>query len=195
MRTLGPALLVLLVIAGCARTYESFQPPPLDFGASPPLTLRAGEVRIRSLAETPAAEERPEAPVPVSLEAAARQLLEHRLEAAGGPGAVQTTILEADVVEEPLTTRSGLRGYVVQEPVARLVGRLRVRVDRLDENGAVVSSLSTAVSRTAAIPEDATYVRRQEIAYDLVQNLVRDLDAGLVANIRQSLPTMVVPPA
>ena len=194
MRIINPTVL-LLFLTGCGQTYQSFEPPPLDFGASPPLMLRVEEVRVRSVAEVPGAASEPEAPVPVSLEAATRQLIDHRLRASGGAGAVQATILEADVSEEPLTTRTGLRGYVVEEPVARLVGRLKVRIDRLDENGEVVSSLSTAVSRTAAIPEDATYVRRQEIGYDLVRDLVRDLDAGLVANIRQSLPTMIAPPA
>jgi hypothetical protein len=191
MRTAPLALLIAILLGGCTQEYRTFEAPPLDFSDRRPLMLRVDEVRVQGAPELPAAAVQATAPVPP--EVAARQLLEYRLRAVGGAGAVQATILEASVVEQALETAGGLRGYVVKEPVARLVGRLKVRLDRLDERGEVVSSLSTAVSRTAAIPEDATYARRQEIGYELVRDLVDDLDTGLVANLQQSLSTLIAP--
>lgn len=191
MRSKAWGVALLLLLGGCGQSYETFEPPPLDFSERQPLFLRVDEVRIQSTAAAPG-EGRGSA-MPVPPEEAARQMLDYRLRAAGGAGAVQATILEASVVEEPLETEGGLRGYVQEEPVARLRGRLKVRLDRLDERGEVVSSLSTAVSRTASIPESATYVRRQEIGYELVDQLTQDLDVGLMQNLQQTFAALIAP--
>ncbi|MDX1540234.1 MAG: hypothetical protein R3349_02410 [Geminicoccaceae bacterium] len=185
-------LMLALITVGCAQTYQTFDPPPLDFTSRPPLLLRVDQVRIQSTAGATTAAG-PEAAVPVAPEQAVREMLEYRLRAAGGVGLVQATILEASVAERPLEPEGGLRGYVVEEPVAELLGRLKVRLERLDERGEPVGSLSTAVTRTAAIPESATFVRRQEIAYELVRDLVNDLDVGLISNLQQSFPTLIAP--
>jgi hypothetical protein len=190
MRGKARAVALLLLLGGCSQSYETFDPPPLDFSERQPLFLRVDEVRIQS---TAAVADSPSSAMPVPPEEAARQMLAYRLRAAGGAGVVQATILEASVVEEPLETAGGLRGYVQEEPVARLRGRLKVRLDRLDERGEAVSSLSTAVSRTASIPESASYVRRQEIGYELVDQLARDLDVGLMQNLQQTFATLIVP--
>ena len=79
------------------------------------------------------------------------------------------------------------------ESAARLDGRLKVRIDRLDPTGMVVRSISTAVARTRAIPEGVGYAERQRIAYELVRELVDDLDAGLSANVRESYAELVRP--
>ena len=189
-RSLPLALLALFVL-GCSETRESVTPPALAFTSRPPLLLRVDEVRIQDARGASAGV--PEAAVPVPPEQAVRDMLQYRLRAAGGVGAVQATILEASAVESPLEQAGGLRGYVVEEPVAELLGRLKVRLERLDEGGEPVGSLSTAVTRTAAIPESANYARRQEIAFELVQDLVNDLDIGLVSNLQQSFTTLIAP--
>ena len=194
MRTLGAVVLLALLVSACAQEYQTFEAPPLDFSDRRPLLLRVDQVRVQSTGPASMPVE-PGAAVPIPPEEAARQMLEYRLRAAGGAGAIQATILEADVTERPLEPKGGFRGYVVNEAVAELQGRLKVRLDRLDEQGAPVGSLSTAVMRTAAIPEDATFVRRQEIAYELVRNLVNDLDVGLISNLQQSFATLIAPPA
>jgi hypothetical protein len=95
-------------------------------------------------------------------------------------------ILDASVQEEALETTTGVRGWLTTESAARLEGRLKVRIDRLNPAGTVVRSISTAVARTRAIPEGVGYAERQRIAYELVRDLADDLDAGLTANVRES---------
>jgi hypothetical protein len=55
----------------------------------------------------------------------------------------------------------------------------------------VTGSVSTAVERTRAVPEGVGYAERERIGYELVQDLVDDLDAGLSANIRESFAGLV----
>lgn len=190
MRHLGPVLLLLLVPA-CASQYETFQPPPLDFSDRQPVRLEVNEVRVRSAYRSEGEPPFVEHTFVLTPEAAVRRLLEQRLQAVGGAGSVQAVIVDASVREEPLETTGGLRGYLTEEPAARLRGRLRVRIDRLDETASVIGSASTEVTRTRAIPENAPYVRRQEIAYGLVRDLVDDLDAGMVTNVRETFASSI----
>lgn len=183
-------LLVAIALFGaCATEYETFEPPPLDFGDRQPLNLRVERVAIdnvyRPAGASPA--------LPLNPETATRALLEQRLRAVGGTDRLQAVIVDASVQEEALETTSGVRGYLTTEAAARLNGRIKVRVDRLDPAGTVVGSVSTAVSRSRGIPESVGYAERQRIAYELVLDLVDDLDAALTANLRDSFADLVAP--
>lgn len=179
----------LVLLGACATEYQSFEPPPLDFSDRQPLKLAVERIAIDSLYRPTGSAP----PLPLHPEEATRALLEQRLQAVGGPDRLQAVILDASVEEEALETTPGLRGRLTRETEARLNGRLRVRVDRLDPAGTVVGSVSTAVERSRGIPEGAGYAERQRIAYELVRDLVDDLDAGLMANLRESFAQLIRP--
>jgi len=192
MRAAIAALATGLVVA-CSSSYETFRPPPLDFSGRPPLRLAVERVTVQSAYRPRDAAPYVDNLMPLKPEDAIRQMLEARLVAAGGPGAVQAVILDASVKEEELETQSGLRGFFTTEPAARLEGRFQVQVDRLSATGEVVKSVSTAVTRTASIPEDVGYAERQRIGYELVRELVQDLDEGLTTNVRANFADILAP--
>jgi hypothetical protein len=192
VRLLGIALLLGLP-AACAHQYETFQPPPLDFSDRPKLRFAVDAITVQSAYQPPGKPPFIEHTLVLTPEAAVRALLEARLVAVGGPGRLQAVILDASVQEQPLETRTGLSGWFTTEPAARLEGRLKVRVDRLDTAGNVIGSISTAATRTRTVPEDAGYAERQRIAYELVRALVDDLDAGLEANLRETFAAIIRP--
>jgi hypothetical protein len=192
------AVRVLLVVAAallgaCASEYETFEPPPLDFSNRQPLRLAVDRVAVDSVYRPAGAPPYVDHALPLTPEAATRALLEQRLQAAGGTDRLQAVILDAAVEEEALEPASGVRGYLTTETAARLQGRIKVRVDRLDPAGTVVGSVSTAVARSRGIPEGVGYAERQRIGYELVRDLVDDLDAGLTANIRESFGGLIRP--
>jgi hypothetical protein len=186
-------LVAIGLLGGCASDYETFNPPPLDFSDRQPLDLAVDRVAIDSAYRPAGAPPYVDHMLPLTPEAATRALLEQRLRAVGGTDRLQAVILDASVREQALETTSGVRGWLTTESAARLEGRLEVRVDRLDAAGMVVRSISTAVVRTRAIPEGVAYAERQRIAYELVRDLVDDLDAGLSANVRESYAELVRP--
>jgi hypothetical protein len=179
-------VVVIALLGGCASAYESFTPPPLDFSDRQPLQLAVDRVMIDSVYRPVGAPPYVDHTLPLTPEAATRALLEQRLRAVGGTDRLQAVILDASVQEEALETTAGVRGWLTTEPAARLEGRIQVRIDRVDPAGRVVGSVSTAITRTRAIPEGVGYAERQRIAYELVRDLVDDLDAGLSANVRES---------
>jgi len=186
-------LLVVGLLWACTSDYETFQPPPLDYSDREPLELAVERVTVDSAYRPAGAPPYIDHVMAVSPEAATRALLTQRLRAVGGSDRLQAVILDASVQEETLEPATGVRGYLTTEPAARLQGRIRVRIDRLDAAGMVVGSVSTAVERTRAIPEGVGYAERERIGYELVQDLVDDLDAGLSANIRESFVGLVRP--
>lgn len=192
MRAVLAAGLTGLLVA-CTSGYEPFQPPPLDFSDRAPLRFEVGRVTVQSAYRSKDTPPFVDSQMPLEAEDAVRQLLERRLVAVGGPGSVQAVILDASVKEEPLETKSGLSGFFTEESAARLEGQLQVQVDRLSPAGEVLTSVSTAVSRTSSIPEDVGYAERQKIGYQLVRDLARDLDARLTENIRANLGAILAP--
>ena len=193
---LAVGLLVLglvLGLGGCAEKYQTFQPPPLDFGNQPPLRFAVGAIDIQSAYQPKGAPPYVDHTFALTPEAATRQLLEHRLQAAGGPGRLQAVIVDASVTEQKLETKTGIEGYLTTEPAARFAGRLMVRIDHVDDAGTVKGSISTTATRTRALPEDIGYAERQRLGYELVRDLVNDLDAGLTANLRETFADLLRP--
>jgi hypothetical protein len=193
--TAARAWLVVIVglLGGCASDYESFVPPRLDFSDRQPLDRAVERVTIESVDRPAGAPPYVDHALPLTPEAATRALLEQRLRAVGGADRLLAVILDASVQEETLPTTAGVRGYLTTESAARLQGNLKVRIDRVNPAGTVTRSISTGVTRTRAIPEGVGYAERQRIAYELVRDLVNDLDAALGANVRESYADLLRP--
>lgn len=191
MRMMMIALGGLLV--ACSSSYETFRPPPLDFSDQTPLRLEVGAVTVQSAYRSQTAAPYVDTLLPLKPEDAIREMLEARLVAIGGPGRMQAVILDASVKEEPLAMETGFSAYFKTQAAARLEGRLQVQVDRVDPSGTVMRSVSTAVSRTSSIPESVGYAERQRIGYQLVRDLVDDLDAGLTTNMEVNFRDILAP--
>jgi hypothetical protein len=181
------------LLAACSSSYETFRPPPLDFSNQAPLRLEVGAVTIQSAYRPQTTAPYVDTLLPLRPEEAIRQMLETRLVAIGGPGTMQAVILDASVKEEKLQTETGFGAYFKTQAVARLEGRLQVQVDRLDPSGTVMRSVSTAVSRPSSIPENVGSAERQRIGYQLVRDLVDDLDSGLTTNMQANFRDIIAP--
>jgi hypothetical protein len=190
MRRLQLVLLVVL-LEGCA-TYDSFEPPPLDYSDRAPLRFAVESVTVQSAYRPSGAPPHVEHTLVLAPEEALRRLLEQRLLAAGGAGRLQAVIVDASVEDQTLETETGVRGWLTTKPAARLTSRVKVRVDRLDDTGMVTRSVTTSATRSRSVPEGASFVERQRIAYELVRELVDDLDAALAAGLRESFGELIV---
>jgi hypothetical protein len=193
MRAVGGLLLITL-LAGCAGDYETFKPPPLDFSGRPPLRFAVETITVQSAYRPQGRPPYIDHTLAVTPEAAARAMLEQRLQAIGGTGGLQAVIVDASAQEQKLEPQGGVRGYLTTEPSSNLEGRLKVRIDRLDAAGNPTgASVTTTATRTRAVPENIGYAERQRIGYELVRDLVGDIDAGLSANLRESFADLLRP--
>jgi hypothetical protein len=181
------------LLIACTSSYETFRPAPLDFSGREPLRLEVGTVMVESAYRPQTAAPYVDTLLPLKPEDAIREMLQARLVAIGGPGTMQAVILDASVKEVALETETGFAAFFKKQAVAQLEGRFQVQVDRLDPSGTVVRSVSTAVERTKSIPEGVGYAERQRIGYQLVRDLVDDLDAGLTTNMQANFRDIIAP--
>ena len=85
-----------------------------------------------------------------------------------------------------------MRGYLTTETAARLNGQIKVgRPPGSDRHGGRLGQPRRSPQR--GVPEGVGYAERQRIGYDLVRALVDDLDAGLMANLRESFGALIRP--
>lgn len=189
----GWGLLLVVLLAGCAGDYQTFEPPPLDFSAQPTLRFAVERIDVESAYRSPGAPPFVEHTLALTPEAALRGYLEQKLEAVGGPGRLQAVIVDASVKETALEIQRGVRGLLTAESSARLDGRMRVRVERFDAAGNAVASVGTAASLSRFLPEDAAHGDRQRIGYELVRELVDELASGLASNLRESFSDILRP--
>ena len=184
---LGLALAAVGAGSGCAA--PTFEPQPLLYSDRAPIPLAVDRVEV--VDESGSARTPFEQGLDIPPALAAKSLLQSRLNPVGGDGRVRAVITEAAVERRELPMRTGLVGLFTIEPEAVLTGRLGVRIDVVAPEGLSVASITSATSLRRTVPENATDIERREIAYELVRDLVDQLDAGLESNIRQNLARYV----
>lgn len=186
MRRPGARLrwVLLLALAACSpERIETFDAPPLSYQNRVPIPLAVAEVKIETRYQAPDGPSGIEASLPVTAEAATRALLRQRLEAAGTTGGALALIEDALVIEEVVGPFGEPGGKPDATAQTRLSGRIQVRVIEVDASGRQIGAVTTAVTRTVAVPRNATATQRQASGYAMVRDLVDDLDRGLIENI------------
>lgn len=121
------------------------------------------------------------------LQAATRGYLNTRLAAAGGPSSARATILEATVVEERRPAGSSLGAPFRNTPDATLKGRVEVKLAIVGANGTELGFASAKVERARSLPNVSTVPEREQMAQDMIREMVQELDRALTSSVRQNL--------
>ena len=187
-----PILAALLLVAGCA----SPPPPPQRFPeitfAGQPFKLAVGAIDVVEAYTPPLTPPHVEHLFPITPERMAARWPKDRLVAGGGPLKARYTVKEASVTETQLPRTEGIRGAFTKDQAQRYDAVLEVSLDILDERGFAVGSVSAHVERHQSVAEDITLAQRDEVWYEMVQAMAKDLDAELDKNIKASLPKFIV---
>lgn len=121
------------------------------------------------------------------LQAATRGYLNTRLAAAGGPSSARATILEATVVEERRPAGSSLGAPFRNTPDATLKGRVEVKLAIVGANGTELGFASAKVERARSLPNVGTVPEREQMAQDMIREMVQELDRALTSSVKQNL--------
>lgn len=121
------------------------------------------------------------------LQAATRGYLNTRLAAAGGPSSARATILEATVVEERRPAGSSLGAPFRNTPDATLKGRVEVKLAIVGANGTELGFASAKVERARSLPNVSTVPEREQMAQDMIREMVQELDRALTSSVKQNL--------
>lgn len=174
-------------------------PPPATTFADmrwthqPPIMLAAMGPEVIDHFHAPRQDPHVEYLMPVSPDQAIRTWVQDRLQSTGvGTRTVRVVIEDASVVEVPLKTKKGVSGFFTDEPDVRYDAKASVVVQLVDANGAVEVQTRQEAWRSKSLSEKASLADRQKAWYDLVEEMMKDLDGALEKGIRGYFGTAVM---
>ena len=165
----------------------------ITFRTEPPLRIAAETVDIVETYVPPLRAPNVEHESPVAPSILLRRWAEQRLEAAGGPGFVRATITDAGIVETELETNQTVETSFQTEQAFRFNGRAAMRIELVDNAALVRATVEGAAEEVRTLPENATLLERQEVLFQMSEDLARALDKVLGENLRQHFAAHLVP--
>ena len=188
---LALALFCLLAVA-CAPAPAPPHFPEITFLTEAPFRIAAKTVEIVEAYVPPlrAPNVEHESPVPPSI--LLRRWAEQRLEAAGGLDRVRATITDASIVETELATNQTVETSFQTEQAFRFEARAAMRIELVDTAGVVRATVEGAAEQVRTLPENATLLERQEVLFQMSEDVARALDKVLGEILRQHFAAHLV---
>ena len=116
-----------------------------------------------------------------------RQWAIDRIQAAGETRRGSFIIEDARVVAVPLKVRKGLRGLLYKEQGVRYDAALEARVEVRAERGYRDSFATARVVRSRTVSEEMTLAERDRVFFEMTDEMIKELNSVLEANIRQHM--------
>ena len=186
----GMLAAALGMAAACTTAPKSPEFPMPRFTEQPPIKLDVAEVRVRQSYEPPLEKPNVEHLAPLRPADAVRQWVNDRLEAVGERGTATMDIVQASVTEKGLETQGGISGFLTTEPETRYTAKMEVavEVERPDRSGAA----RVRGTRGSGVLEGSSINARETVVYELVKNLMTDMDGQMEETLNGSLGRFVV---
>jgi hypothetical protein len=195
------ALLQGLAVTGLAIPLLSAcgtPPPPQTFAQLrwthlPPITLAVQGIEVVSTFHPTGKDPYVEHLMPLSPEQAVRTWVADRLKSTGvGIYTVRVQIEEASVLEVPLQTTTGVKGFFTTESEVRYEAKTTVVVQLIAADGSVEVQTRQTAWRTKSVSEKASLADREKAWFELVESQMQDLDPALEGGIRQYFGAVVM---
>lgn len=188
------SVLCVLVLSACASP-ELPEMPTISFDDTERFDLEARRnIEVVEMYRPPLSRPNVEHLYRLAPSQIARAWVRDRLRLSGSGGQVKVTIVDASVVEQQLPERTGFMSFFTDDPDRKLVARLEVRIDYEGDNGKVASASAVATA-ARTIMEGASINEAEEIYFKMLQDLARELDRTLSAQIYQHFTPIYRRPA
>ncbi len=129
--------------------------------------------------------------VPIPPAQVARQWAVDRLVAAGPEGNLRYVIVDAAITETELKTDKTVSGALKTQVDRRFDGRIEIRMDLQNSTGQ--GTATTVVTRSQTALENLSLNERDELLVQFVEDMGRDLDQRLEAEINTNLTRFLLP--
>ena len=123
--------------------------------------------------------------------AVARRWAADRLVPLGVTRLARVVLVNAAVTESVLQPSKGLKGLMTTEQGERYVATIEVRVEIVDDRGTVEGEARAVAERSRTVPENITLNEREQVWFELTEDVMRDLDAELQRTILRYLARFV----
>ena len=174
------------LLAGCESPPRQVY-PELTWTHLPPLKLNVARIDIVEEYVPPMGTPNVDHLSPRPPLLATRRWGEERLEAVGSTGTARFVIVDASILEVPLETTEGWRGWFTTDQSERYDGRVEARVEVADEAGRRDGYARVEVRRSKTVPEDASVSDREGVWFDLTEKMMASLNEEMEKQVRANL--------
>lgn len=171
------AALALALAAACAPLPPEPTYPEITFRNQPQFRFDAAEVELVKAYKSPLKAPNVEHESPLLPAAVLRRWIADRVVAAGAERRVKATIEDASITETLLPINQDFEASFTTEQAARLDASLALRIELLDARGFQLAMVRAKSARARSLPEDATLRERDEVMFQLTEDLANDIDA------------------
>ncbi|SMF06919.1 hypothetical protein SAMN06265365_102301 [Tistlia consotensis] len=184
---LAPLAAAGLVLAGCQSPPPEPTFPEIGFAHEQTLRLDVGSIQVvddyRPTLEPPYVDHLfPQPPDKV-----AERWAKERLLALGGPRRAVVTITDASVKEVQLPRTGGIKGAFTTDQTQRYDARVAATVAIFEPDGRRSGYAEAEATRSTTVSEDATLAQREQIWFQMTEQLMDDFDAEMTRQIKGSL--------
>jgi hypothetical protein len=184
LKSLVFSVLAAVLLAGCETPVEGRQFPEIGFSHQTPIALNVASVTVEKPAPS-AVKGSVEHELPVTLVAVAERWARQRIKPVGQQGTAVVKIEQAQMVEERLKKKGGIKGAFTTDQTERYRATLQMSVSVVDQTGQAQARASG--NRTRTVAEDASLADREKIWFQMVESLSRSVDKVLEEQIRKHM--------
>lgn len=184
MRALSVAAFCLIILSGCAQTPPEGGLPKITFLHLKPLAVQAAAIQIDDRTAPMAGATHVEHRFPTPPKRAVYTWSRDRLRANATSGTLHVIIKQASAIEEKLEKTDGMKGFFTTDQSEKYTTEVHVRLELKDAAGNLKSFAEGQASRFITIAENASLVERERAWFDMVEKMMADFDAAIVANMR-----------
>jgi hypothetical protein len=187
-----PVLILLaVVLTGCKTEPPPARLPDMTFVNLPKILIDVAQIEIVDTYSPPFAPPNVEHKMPVPPAGAARRWAQDRLVAVGQSGRAVVTIKDAHVTETLLAKSTGVTSTFTTQQGARYDGVIEMTVEIKGDRGFQTAAAQGRAVRSQSVPENISPNRLDEVWYEMVEVMMRDINAQLERNMRQFMGRFV----
>ena len=181
------SLFCLLINAGCSAPVQQSTFPNISFAHLPQIGLNVARVEVQNRYVTPVARPHIVHKLPISLAAAASNWGRDRLKAVGKSGVARVIIRRASFIELPLKRSPGVKGVFTRDQSQRYDAVIDILIELRDASGKVRVTAESIASRSRSVSEDVSLAETEKIWFQMVEELMFDLNKSLVRQINKHM--------
>ena len=166
----------LVLAAACAPLPPEPTYPEITFRSAPPYLFDAAEVEVVEAYRSPLAAPHVEHESPLLPAAVLKRWIADRVAAGGTERRVRVTIEDASITETLLPINQDFAASFTTEQAARLDASVALQIELLDARGFQLAMVRAKSARARSLPEDATLRERDEVLFQLTEDLANDID-------------------
>jgi len=186
-KTVLIAILALAALGACSSLPPQPIYPEITYKHLPPYRMNAARIEIVDNYVPPLTADHVEHLSPIAPAALLRRWAEDRFVAAGSSGVVRVIIEDASIAEQVYRTNQELTDLVTTERAGLYTARAAVRIQMLDDYGNSQAYVAAKAERSRTIPEGLTLREREEILFQMTDDMVKDLNGTIEPRIGEYL--------